>query len=478
MLRRHRQLRTDVSKLKDTLLFAVALWLAHAVRTHWQWDVLGVGEYLFSRGWNIFDPNRGIEPFSRFVWLYFILIPGVPLILEWQGFYNRALIPRRRETAWKLLKGCIATTIGVILWTFFMKESPARGVIVLYGMMSFALVFASEEIMRLYHRRLITRSQFRRKFALIGSPEDTSPIAEHLRLQADEGIEVLAQVNLNDYSVESLMHLLHAHSATGIIINARHTYFGEIEKAIQACELEGLEVWLMADFFKTKISRTTFDEFHNRPMIVFHSAPEVSWQSIAKRLIDIVGALVILAVSGWNLFLILAMLVKRSSPGTILFRQQRCGLHGEPFTMLKFRTMVTDAEQRKAELAALNEMSGPVFKVSSDPRVTKVGRFMRRWSLDELPQVINVLRGEMSLVGPRPLPVDEVSRFDDMAHRRRLSVKPGLTCLWQISGRNNVKDFRDWVRLDLEYIDNWSLWLDFKILARTIPVVIVGTGAK
>jgi lipopolysaccharide/colanic/teichoic acid biosynthesis glycosyltransferase len=146
--------------------------------------------------------------------------------------------------------------------------------------------------------------------------------------------------------------------------------------------------------------------------------------------------------------------------------------------MYKFRSMATNAEQRKHELAAMNEMSGPVFKVSNDPRITPVGRFLRRFSLDELPQLLNVLKGAMSLVGPRPLPVDETKRFEDLAHRRRLSVKPGLTCLWQISGRNEVNEFSDWVRLDLEYIDNWSLWLDIKILFRTIPVVFIGTGAK
>ena len=140
--------------------------------------------------------------------------------------------------------------------------------------------------------------------------------------------------------------------------------------------------------------------------------------------------------------------------------------------------MVTNAEQLRQELDRLNEMSGPVFKVSNDPRVTAVGRFLRKWSLDELPQLFNVLRGDMSLVGPRPLPVDEVARFDYLAHRRRLSVKPGLTCMWQISGRNNVTDFREWVRLYLEYIDNLSLWLDLKILFRTIPAVLTGAGAK
>ena len=130
------------------------------------------------------------------------------------------------------------------------------------------------------------------------------------------------------------------------------------------------------------------------------------------------------------------------------------------------------------ELAKLNEMSGPVFKVTNDPRVTPIGRFLRKWSVDELPQLWNVFRGEMSLVGPRPLPVDEVARFDDMAHRRRLSVKPGLTCLWQVSGRNNVTDFKEWVRLDLHYIDNWSIWLDLKILLLTVPAVFSGAGAK
>jgi exopolysaccharide biosynthesis polyprenyl glycosylphosphotransferase len=377
-----------------------------------------------------------------------------------------------------LLKGTIFTTAGIILCTFFIKTLLARGVIVLFGVFSFVLVFLSEEAVRAYYKRRINLSQFRRKFVLIGAPEDTARMREELALHPEDGIEVVSELDLNTYSVEGLIRLLHEYSASGVIINARHTYFGEIEKAIQACELEGLEAWLVADFFKTSISRISLDELQRRPMLVFHSAPEVSWQSVIKRLIDIVGAMLFLLAFGWNLFLIFAILVKRSSSGPIFFRQKRAGLHGEPFTMLKFRTMVSDAEQRKKELEQYNEMKGPVFKVTNDPRVTKIGRVLRKFSCDEWPQIINVLKGEMSLVGPRPLPTDEVARFDDLAHRRRLSVKPGLTCLWQVSGRNNVRDFSDWVRLDLEYIDNWSLWLDLKILARTIPVVLIGTGAK
>jgi exopolysaccharide biosynthesis polyprenyl glycosylphosphotransferase len=198
---------------------------------------------------------------------------------------------------------------------------------------------------------------------------------------------------------------------------------------------------------------------------------------VFKQIIDFVGGFVMLVLLSW-LLAIVALLIKLTSPGPVLFRQQRSGLNGRPFTIYKFRTMVTDAEQRKAELAAMNEMTGPVFKMTLDPRVTPIGRILRKFSLDEFPQLFNVARGEMSLVGPRPLPVDEVKRFNDLAHRRRLSVKPGLTCLWQISGRNTVKDFKDWVRLDLEYIDNWSLWLDLKILWRTVPIVLTGAGAK
>lgn len=173
-----------------------------------------------------------------------------------------------------------------------------------------------------------------------------------------------------------------------------------------------------------------------------------------------------------------ALLVRLSSPGPVIFRQERAGLNGRPFVMLKFRSMRAGAETERDELAAHNEMSGPVFKMRDDPRTTAVGRFLRRHSLDELPQLWNVLRGEMSLVGPRPLPLAEVSRFADPAQRRRLSVKPGLTCLWQIRGRNDISSFEEWVRLDLEYIDQWSLWLDLKILFATVPVALFGRGGR
>jgi exopolysaccharide biosynthesis polyprenyl glycosylphosphotransferase len=196
-----------------------------------------------------------------------------------------------------------------------------------------------------------------------------------------------------------------------------------------------------------------------------------------KGIIDRTLAFLLLIPSS-VLFLIATIGIKLTSPGPVIFRQTRAGLHGKPFTMYKFRSMHSDAEMRRAELEVFNEMSGPVFKVDNDPRITKFGSWLRRTSIDELPQLINVLRGHMSLVGPRPLPIYEVEKFENAAQRRRLSVKPGLTCLWQVSGRNNVSDFRDWVKLDLQYIDNWSIWLDLLILLKTIPVVLLRKGAS
>jgi exopolysaccharide biosynthesis polyprenyl glycosylphosphotransferase len=210
---------------------------------------------------------------------------------------------------------------------------------------------------------------------------------------------------------------------------------------------------------------------------VFRTTPEISWALMVKSVIDRVGAAVLILLAA-PFFVGAAIGIRITSPGPVVFRQKRAGKHGRPFTMFKFRTMQTDAEMRQAELIAYNQMTGPVFKIERDPRITRFGRWLRKWSIDELPQLVNVLQGHMSLVGPRPLPIYEVEKFEDTAQRRRLSVKPGLTCLWQVSGRNEVKDFREWVRLDLKYIDNWSIWLDFKILLKTIPAVLSGFGAK
>lgn len=464
MLRRDRVIRMQVHQLTDAVLFAISFWASYALRSNpLIIDWLSAPE---------------VSPSEQYAWLYLILIPAAPLILEAQGFYNRPMFCARRITAWRLLKGCLLISLVLIIALFLRRQLMlARGIVILFGCLSFLLVFAKEELLMMTFRSKLARAQFRRRFILVGTGDETARMRAELKARSPEAIEIVSELDLGSTSIPRLVELLHEHSINGVIISANRAVFDQVEAAVKACETEGVEAWLVADFIKTQISRATFDDFFGQPILVFRTVPEYSWQSIIKQLIDFLGALVALALLAIPLAIV-ALLIKLTSPGPIFFCQQRSGLNGQPFTLYKFRTMVTNAEQLKHELAAMNEMSGPVFKVTNDPRVTPLGRWLRKSSIDEFPQLYNVVRGEMSLVGPRPLPVDEVKRFHDPAHRRRLSVKPGLTCLWQISGRNEVKDFRDWVRLDLEYIDNWSLWLDLQILVRTIPVVLIGTGAK
>jgi exopolysaccharide biosynthesis polyprenyl glycosylphosphotransferase len=472
MLGSQRLFRTRIQKVVDAGLFALGFYLAWLLRANA--PAFGESFVLF---FQFFGGRADIQPFHDYTWYALFTLPAAMVLLEIQGFYKRPLIPTRWQTIVPLFKVCLSLTLGIVVVLFLTKAPLSRGVIVLFGVISFVLVMLREELMRHWLRAGLRQGLFERRLLLVGMPEETARLRAEIAAGSRDGLRVVAELDVHQHSLRELVERMHEDSINAVVLAARHTYFGQLEKVIQACELEGVEAWLMADFFKTEISQASVDELNGRPMMVFRSAPEASWQAAGKALLDFGGSVALLLLAA-PLMLACAALVRLTSAGPVFFRQQRSGLNGQPFTMLKFRTMVTDAEQRKHELAAFNEMSGPVFKVTNDPRVTPVGRFLRKWSLDELPQLFNVLRGEMSLVGPRPLPVDETRRFEDYAHRRRLSVKPGLTCLWQISGRNEVKDFNDWVRLDLEYIDNWSFWLDLWILMRTVPVVLLGTGAR
>ena len=466
MLRRDHQIRTQIQQLADASLVALSFWAAYLLRAN-----------AAITAWLNLDPIPS-DAFSNIntILVAFALIPITPLILESQGFYNRQMLGPRGAIVWPLLKGCTLTTIVLVLAGFVLRLYLPRWVPVWFGAISFALIYCKEEILRLAVKSRFGQGQYKRRFILVGTETETERMCRELEGRKDETVAVIAQFNLAS-PIPQLVQMLHDHAAYGVILSAKHTYFEQIENIIRVCELEGVEVWLLADFFTTQISRTSFDELLGRPLLVFRTAPEASWAGLVKQLMDFFGSLVLLVLAAIPM-LVIALLIKLFSPGPVFFRQQRSGLNGAPFTLYKFRTMVTNAEQFKHELEAMNEMRGPVFKVTNDPRVTPLGKILRRYSLDELPQLFNVLRNEMSLVGPRPLPVDEVRRFNDLAHRRRLSVKPGITCLWQIQGRNQISDFQDWVRLDLEYIDNWSLWLDIKILLRTIPAVFIATGAK
>ncbi|RKY80333.1 sugar transferase, partial [candidate division KSB1 bacterium] len=259
-----------------------------------------------------------------------------------------------------------------------------------------------------------------------------------------------------------------------VIFVVPRLWLNRVEDAIHHCEREGVATAITVDLFEPKVARLRQSDFAGIPLILFQTTVAEEWQLFIKRIIDIVISLIAILLLS-PVFIISAIGVKLSSKGPVFFRQERCGQNGRRFILYKFRSMIVGAEMKKRKLEKQNEMQGPVFKMKRDPRVTRFGRFMRKLSIDEFPQLFNVLRGDMSLVGPRPPLPAEVELYE-VWHRRRLSMKPGLTCIWQVSGRNKI-DFNTWMEMDMKYIDNFSLWLDFKILVRTIFVVLTGYGA-
>lgn len=250
--------------------------------------------------------------------------------------------------------------------------------------------------------------------------------------------------------------------------------FEQSRATFEIVEQMGIKICLLPDIYERSISKCRSFALNGQPVLLYHSVPENRAAILVKKLLDRVGAAVVITLTS-PLLLVTAIAIKIDSGGPVIYRQKRTGRNGRVFDMLKFRTMTNGAEHLKEQLRHLNEMSGPVFKIKNDPRVTHIGKFLRKYSIDELPQLFNVLKGDMSLVGPRPPLPREVEQYAPWQHRR-LSVKPGVTCLWQVNGRNKI-NFDEWMKLDLQYIDRWSLREDIRILAKTVPTVLKGSGS-
>jgi exopolysaccharide biosynthesis polyprenyl glycosylphosphotransferase len=464
MLGRKQELNLQFLQIADGLLMVIAFWGAHTLR-------------FFGGDLSLFG-NKPIGPFEDFQWLLFVILPFGPIVLELQGFYTNPLQKTIGKSLAQIARGIFWLGLLIAGCSYFLRLGvPSRAVMPLFVVIATGALLLRERWTVARHRKRAMREDLRERVVLAGTPADVHQLRHTFTPEQIMGIEVAAEIDIEHQPVTDLIEALHRHSVNRVIFAGGHSHLHRLQEAIAACEIEGVEAWLAADFIRTSIARPDFDVFGGRPMLVFRTTPDISWALTIKGGMDRVGAMLGLVLFSW-LLVIIAIGIRLTSPGPIIFRQKRAGKNGQPFTMLKFRSMATDSEMRHAELSAYNQMEGPVFKIDDDPRVTSFGRFLRRSSFDELPQLFNVLKGEMSLVGPRPLPIYEVEQFDSTAHRRRLSMKPGLTCLWQVSGRNEIKSFEDWVKLDLEYIDNWSLWLDLEILVRTVPVVVLGFGAR
>jgi exopolysaccharide biosynthesis polyprenyl glycosylphosphotransferase len=435
--------------------------------------------------------------------VFFILTPvkalvlGVTLLLwllagRWIGVYERLYGANFWAAAYDTVRQVAYGSLGLVVFQFLLRLDISRsfiGLFALYNFVALLVYRASAGKLRGYIRRQFGAEVF---YVIVGCSERALNFGRQLEQGAEFGHHLLTFVDPSNgsracpsqivlqksYSViplGELPRLLRQHVVDEILFVVDGQKLSELEEIFLLCDDEGVRTRIAADFFPHVHSRLYLDRFGGVPMLTFTATPHDEIRLFVKRALDVTLALCSLLLLGVPL-LLLGLLVRLTSHGPAVFSQVRCGLNGRRFTVYKLRSMVNDAHQRQAEVAHLNEKDGPVFKSSKDPRLTMLGRYLRRFSIDEWPQFWNILKGDMSFVGPRPAVPDEVEQYKTW-QRRRLRMRPGLTCLWAVHGRDTI-DFETWMKLDLEYIDNWSLRLDLKILLQSIPRVLAGRGAN
>jgi exopolysaccharide biosynthesis polyprenyl glycosylphosphotransferase len=445
------------------------------------WLALGCGSMLREafRVWASMEFDA--EYSGSLNWIHYIAVPFTPLVLERFGFYEHMRHKTLRTAVWQLVRALVVIVLMIGVFAVFAKMGDARRLSLVLGLaFIFLFLLTRERLSQMWHKKLVRLDANKEKVIIAGTGDEMAELVGELDPEITADWKIVDLFDLSTRDVNELFDLLKDESVSRVLFAAKNTEFEKVARAVEACELQGVEAWIAASFIRSQIARPVFDAVGNRPMLVLRTTPELSWELLCKGLFDRGAALALLLLSS-PLWVIAMLGIRISSPGApVFFWQQRAGRYGQPFRMLKFRTMVPNAEQLLAKVKEEhgNQMQGPVFKLDNDPRVFPFGAILRKLSIDELPQLLNVLNGTMSLVGPRPLPVYEVNAFCELSHRRRLSVKPGITCEWQAGGRNRISSFEEWVAMDLEYIDNWSLWLDFQILVKTVPAVLFGKGAK
>ena len=389
----------------------------------------------------------------------------------------------------RVAKACTVASVFALIFPLTSQTGAFTGRIVLYFLpVAIVSCLCGRLVAHAFADRVTRALTVRRDLIIVGSGPRAAGLYEHLREPHHGYPRVLGFVDSPNAhlvpaaitrqmlgTLDDLEDILMKQPVDEVLIALpAKSCYDQIQSAIKTCERAGVEAKYLSDVFQLSLAKPKFEPDDESPVVSLKEVQD-DYRLFVKRGIDVIGAIVGLILFG-PLMLVIASAIKLTSPGPALFTQERYGLHKRRFRMYKFRTMVSDAEKQQAQLESQNEAQGPVFKIHNDPRITYFGRMLRKTSLDELPQFLNVLSGEMSLVGPRPLPKRDVSKFDDASLMRRFSVKPGLTCLWQVNGRSNT-DFDHWIAFDLKYIDNWSLSLDLEILAKTFPSVLSGRGA-
>ncbi len=470
MLREYSRSLSTLLRLSDLVTLGAAWPIAHLAMRAFGWAPAGAG---------FPEPPLLGTAVVLFSWV------GASSVM---GLYGR----QRREGLRHELAGLgkAVAAVALLALAVAVASRSAGSPVLDLGLVGFSTAFlllaSSRVVLRLAANFVRRRNYNLRYFAVVGSGEQAEAVVEQVAEQAHWGYAFLGYVREPGAPAETgdalvlgslgdLPRLLGDHVIDEVIFTARRGRLDWMESAVQLCQEQGVLVRIVLDGFAGASSRLSVTEAGAHAMLTISSTPTSSLGLWAKRAFDLLASATALVLLS-PVLIAVAVAIRRDSAGPVFFKQRRVGLNGREFDFYKFRSMRVGAEAELALLRASNEMDGPVFKMRLDPRITPVGRFLRKTSLDELPQFWNVLRGQMSLVGPRPPLPAEVRQYLPW-QRRRLSVKPGITCTWQVSGRNEI-DFEQWMRLDLAYIDGWSFWGDIGICLKTVPAVLFARGAR
>jgi exopolysaccharide biosynthesis polyprenyl glycosylphosphotransferase len=420
--------------------------------------------------------------------LFFIAVPLWCLTL----YANGAFLPMRTrsypEILWVIIKSAALTFFAFGTFLFLFKLTfISRLFFLLFAGLSFLFILIEKTALYLGAHYARRRSMNTRRLLIVGTGRRAVAFIRKIDQHPEWGFEILGAINDEPArnvaqvdrlkvigTLEDIPRIFHSDAVDEVVFVVPRTRLNALHNALIDCETEGIVVTIAIDLFDMRIAKSSVTEIDGMPLLRFKTTMAKEWQLSVKRIFDFsASGLGIIFLAPFLTFV--AVLIKLTSPGPVFFKQPRLGFHGRKFTLYKFRTMRKGAQDHLNDVVDLNEMTTPEFREKKTAWITPVGRFLRKFSLDELPQLFNVFVGHMSIVGPRPTVPDEVEKYKTW-QRRRFSMKPGITCLWQVEGRNNIA-FEDWMKLDLEYLDNWSLKLDFIILVRTIPVVVFGIGA-
>jgi exopolysaccharide biosynthesis polyprenyl glycosylphosphotransferase len=478
MIYLHRRLLLEAAKLFDLAVMVFSFGLA-TVLVVYEIPTISLVRFLSMR---IKIVNFGL--FACFLLVWHLLFSSFGL------YSSRRFSPRRAE----VLDVAKATTLGsaiVFIAAIFVRIQMVTPVfILLFWGASTLTGVGSRLLLRYVLANVRRRGRNLREMVVVGTNSRAISFARKVEFRPELGYRIvgfvddawngLAEFRKTGYPLVSdfagFHSFLREHVADEVmVVLPMQSSYAQAARIAALCEEQGVIVRMHSDMFNLRLAQSRTEEFEGEGVITLAPRAPEDWQHLLKRSLDVSLSLAAILLLS-PLFLLVTLVVKLSSRGPAIFVQERVGLNKRRFRLYKFRTMVADAAARQREIEHLNEAHGPVFKIANDPRITPVGKFLRKTSIDELPQLFNVIKGDMSLVGPRPLPMRDYQGFDQDRHRRRFSVRPGITCLWQVKGRASIP-FEQWMELDLEYIDQWSFALDLKILAKTIPAVIKGAGA-